>query len=165
MRDVYDKGNIDKDSVSNQDGSKTLDHVLTESKKSVDVCHANIEIEESKQSECDSDTIRENVPDLVLHGIWPPQLYEYIAVKTNETWRLGEVIREDEVLMQLFKKLNIDGYEGYSLWQDDDDERVVSRSSILPIRSSSELIPSLCLFSRYRRRIIVQNDCTSLKLE
>ena len=67
-----------------------------------------------------------NVESFVLHGPWPPHPFEHLAVKTDDSWVLGEVVNlldDENVLLRIFKKVNMDGYEKYSLWQDDDDER------------------------------------------
>ena len=47
---------------------------------------------------------------LVSHGPWPLQIYEHIAVQTEQAWKVGEVVElrgDDKVLLRLFKKVNL----------------------------------------------------------
>ena len=80
-------------------------------------------------------------------------------MKEDDSWTLGEVVKmcdEGTVLLRVFKKVTVEGYEDYSLWQDEVDERNVSKESVLPIRPETELVTALSTLSRYRRRIVVQ---------
>ena len=57
------------------------------------------------------------LPSMVLNGPWPPQIYEHVAVKTEQAWKVGEVVElrgGDKVLLRLFKKVDLTGYEEFS---------------------------------------------------
>ena len=96
-------------SDGNKDGKESSDHSKSNDKRSVDSSsHENIEGEETKTKECDTECVQtatDDAPNMILHGLWPPQLYEHIAVKTKETWILWEVVNireeEAEVLIRL----------------------------------------------------------------
>ena len=65
---------------------------------------------------------------------------------------------EDEmnVTLRLFKEVKMPGLDA-SLWQDMDDEEImVTKTSVLPIRPQTELVPSLCTRTRHRRKIVFQ---------
>ena len=99
----------------------------------------NEEYENENQPEVDT-------ASFVLHGPWPPKIYKYLAVKDRDTWSfIAEVIAStgnEEARVTVFEKVHPDGYDGYSLWKDD-DERTISRQSVLPTRPQTSAIPLL----------------------
>jgi hypothetical protein len=102
----------------------------------------------------------ENVHDLVANGPWPPIITDHLAVKTGEGWTIGEVSELKDstaALLRLFERVEIPGFEQFSLWQDRDGDLIeVSKTSVLPARPLTDVVPSLSTMTKSRRKIIFQ---------
>ena len=117
-------------------------------------------IDEVDDDQLESEESTQNEVDEAFPEITQPSLYDHLAVKTESGWRVAEFVRfedENNWVVRLLSQVALAGREQISLWEDlDAEEEVVSKTCILPIRPETEVVQSLSIQTRHRRRIIIQ---------
>ena len=102
---------------------------------------------------------------LISNGPWPPKTGEHLVFLYQGTnFKIGEFVNsleENQLEVKIYQPYTLDVPNNLSLWQDcDDNNYIVSRQMVLPVRPQIEVVPSLSRMTRSGRRMVfpVENN-------
>ena len=106
----------------------------------------------------------EKIEDLVTSGPWPPQVGEHLALLNTTGPQICEflgflpsTIDGANLRVRIFNTYTLNIPNNLSLWQDsDNNEYIVTKDTVLPVRPQIEIVPSLSRLTRSGRQMIFQ---------